>query len=154
MLDKVYDKALEYVGTKEVPGVEHNQTVVGWLECFAKNIGSWGQSRDETAWCAVFVSMVLHECGYRGTDDARAASYLKWGKPSKLDKGCVVVIKRQGGGQDNRTGSRAGYHVGFLNRVTKNYIVILGGNQSDSVRVSYFPRARYDIIALRKPAEE
>jgi len=154
-LNKIYDKALEYVGTKEVKGPEHNPTIVGWLKRFARNIGSWGRSRDETPWCAVFVSMVLAECGLglRGTEDARAYSYVKWGKPSKIEKGAVVVIRRKRGGADARTGSRDGYHVGFLNRITKNYVVILGGNQSNSVRISYFPRAGYDIIALRRPYE-
>jgi len=144
-----YQMAEQFIGVKEVPGPEHNPTIVGWLKRFAKNLGKWGKGRDETAWCAVFVSMVLQRCGIEGTNHALASKYATWGKPAKPDKGVVIVIKRKKEGPDSRTGSRAGYHVGFLNRITKRYYVILGGNQSNRVRVSYFPKAKYELVALR-----
>ena len=152
-MQHILDTARKYIGLKEVKGPGHNLTIVGWIKRFGKNLGRWGRSRDETAWCAIFVSKVLHECGYRGTDHALASKYIRWGKPAKITPGAVVVIKRKKKGGDRVTGSHAGYHVGFLVRLTKHYIVLLGGNQRDSVRVSYFSRKGYLIMGIRQPSE-
>jgi uncharacterized protein (TIGR02594 family) len=150
----VLHKASEYIGTAEVPGPEANPTIVGWIKRFAKNLKSkLALNSDETAWCAVFVSMVLTECGYRGTDHALASSYIKWGKPSKIEPGIVIVLKRIKDGSDPRTGSRAGYHVGILHSFGKHYIGLVGGNQSNEVRLSWFPRSKYQVVAMRRPTE-
>ena len=146
--------AKQYVGLAEIKGPKSNPTIAGWIKHYARNLGRWAFSRgDEIAWCAVFVSKVLDECGYRATNHGLAVKYASWGKPSRISPGAVIVIKRTKQGVDKRTGSRAGYHVGFLIRISRHYIVILGGNQSDRVKVSYFPRSKYDIVAIRKPSE-
>jgi len=152
-LDHIYEKATTFIGIEEIKGPEHNPTILGWLKQFGKNLGRWATGRDETAWCAVFVSMVLNACGYEGTNHALASSYTTWGVPSRPIRGAVIVIKRKKSGADTRTGSRAGFHVGILKLITKHYIVILGGNQSNKVCVSWFPRGKYDIVAIRRPAD-
>ena len=58
-----FDVAMSYRGLREVRGKLHNPTIVGWLRDFGRNIGRWGQSRDETPWCAVFVSHCLEAAG-------------------------------------------------------------------------------------------
>ncbi|HUW94447.1 MAG TPA: TIGR02594 family protein [Anaerolineae bacterium] len=152
-MQRILDIAKSYIGVKEVVGKEHNPTILAWLRKFGKNLSRWATGRDETPWCAVFVSKVLDEAGYRGTDHALARSYISWGKPAKFTPGAVVVIQRHEAGEDESTGSRTGYHVGFFVKVTKHHIVLLGGNQSNQVRVSYFPRRRYRICSIRQPVE-
>lgn len=152
-MQHILDKAREFEGIREVKGPESNPTIVGWIKGFAKNLKSkLALNTEDTAWCAVFVSMVLNACGYRGTDHALARSYITWGKPSKPVPGCVVVIKHLPG-PDSRTGSTGGYHVGFLVQLTKHFIVIYGGNQSNAVRLSQFPRYKYALVAVRMPNE-
>ena len=151
-MPKHMDIAYSYVGLKEIKGVGHNPTILGWLRDFGKNIGRWGKSRDETPWCAVFVSHCLAAAGMTTTESALAVSYATYGKPSKLVHGAVIVIKQRKTGADSSTGSRAGYHVGFLVRITRDYYVILGGNQGNRVSVKRFSKRRYEIKACRQPS--
>lgn len=145
--------AKSYIGLQEIRGPAHNPTILGWLQRFAKNIGRWGKSRDETAWCAVFVSHCLEAAGEKGTDHALASSYMTWGKPSKLRQGAVVVIQRKRG--PNVTGSgRGGYHVGFLWRWEKNWIRVLGGNQRNRVGINGYSKKNYEIVAIRWPGSD
>lgn len=143
--------AKSYVGLKEIPGKLHNPTIIGWLKKFALNIGRWGKGRDETPWCAVFVSQALDAAGYRTSEDARAASYVTYGRPSKFVPGAVIVIKRKRKGADRATGSRAGYHVGFLIETQRHYYKILGGNQRNRVSVALYSKKGYDVKAIRWP---
>ena len=145
--------ARDLVGTREIPGGKHNKVILGFLRAM-RNIGRWGKSRDETPWCAAFVHHCLKVVGIEGTGHALAKSYATWGRPSKVEQGAIIVIKRKREGGDKSTGSRAGYHVGFLIRITKHAFVILGGNQGDAVSVRYFNKRRYDLVALRKPVIE
>jgi uncharacterized protein (TIGR02594 family) len=146
-----FDIAESYVGLREIKGPKHNPTILGWLKKHAKNIGRWGRSRDETPWCAVFVSHCLSEAGHNTTGHALASSYLTYGKPAKLILGAVVVIKRKQSGKDRTTGSRAGFHVGFLIRVTRDHYIILGGNQGNRVSRKRFSKKKYDLKACRWP---
>ena len=143
--------AESYVGLKEIKGVGHNPTILQWLKKHALNIGRWGRSRDETPWCAVFVSHCLASAGYATTESALAASYKTYGKPAKFVPGSVIVIKRKKAGRDKATGSRAGYHVGFLLRTTHSHVYILGGNQRNRVSRGWYPKSKYDIVAVREP---
>lgn len=147
--------ARKYIGVKEVPGTASDPRITGWLYRFARNVKlSYIRLKgDEVAWCAAFVSAVLEECGYRGTDSALAVSYTKWGKPSKAVPGCVVVIKRRVSGEDKRTGSRRGYHVMFLERFGKNWIRGTGGNMRNQVRTASYSRKHYKVVAFRRPSE-
>ena len=154
VMEELLRTAESFIGVREVPGPKHNPEVVGWIRRFARNLKSkWALSRDETPWCAVFVSMVLEKCGYVPTYNALAASYITWGKPSRPVPGAIVVLRHKSAGPDKATGSRTGYHVTFLKRLTKHYIVCVGGNQRNSVRCSYYPRSKYTIVAMRQPAE-
>ena len=142
--------AKSYVGLKEIPGKLHNPTILGWLKRFAANIGNWGKGRDETPWCAVFVSHCLEAAGFESTRDARAISYRTYGKPAKFVPGAIVVIRRKRG--KNITGSnRGGFHVGFFHKMNKNYIWLVGGNQRNSVSIAAYSKKNYEIIAVRMP---
>lgn len=97
------------------------------------------------------MSQALDAAGYRTSEDARAASYVTYGKPSKFIPGAVIVIKRKRRGADRATGSRAGYHVGFLVEVQRNHYKILGGNQRNRVSKALFSKKHYDVKAVRWP---
>ena len=97
-------------------------------------------------WCGGFVAFCLQNAGVQPVaGGARAANWKKWGTVSLLGgnpdvpKGAVVVLTPTPGSQ------RSG-HVGFFSRFLsvdeKPRVELLGGNQSDTVQLSVFPRAR------------
>lgn len=118
--------AKKYEGTKEVPGTQFSNPVI---------VGFWKMARlsgiknDHVPWCAGFACAVFEESGIRSPRSDAAKSFLTWGvRIPMATVGCVVVFNRAGG-----------YHVGFC--VGKNragQLLILGGNQNDSVKVSAF----------------
>lgn len=152
-MPKHLDIALSYVGLKEIKGLTHNPTIVGWLHQFARNVKTRfiKMRGDEIAWCAVFVSHCLAAAGMQETGSALAASYVTYGKPSKLIPGAVIVIRRKKRGPDKSTGSRAGNHTGFLLRATKDRLYIVGGNQGNRVSKRWFSLKQYELIACRAP---
>jgi uncharacterized protein (TIGR02594 family) len=145
--------AESYIGLKEIKGTAHNPTIWGWLRKHATNVKrKWIERKgDEIPWCAVFVSHCLEAAGMQSTASAQAVSYATYGKPSKFIPGAVIVIKRKKTGSDKTTGSRAGFHVGFLSRVTKTHVLLIGGNQGNRVSRKWFPKRHYDIKACRWP---
>jgi uncharacterized protein (TIGR02594 family) len=93
---------------------------------------------DEVRWCAAFVNWCIKKAGLKGTNNAGAASWARWGK--KLDHprlGCIVVLD---------------HHVGFYaGDAGGGRFQLLGGNQSNSVNTS--PRRKNAVLAYRWPAE-
>jgi uncharacterized protein (TIGR02594 family) len=95
---------------------------------------------DEANWASSFVNYGFEKAHIQGTRDRRALSWLKWGVPLKKPAvGCVAVID-YGGGRG---------HVGFVEGVYQNMIVLLGGNQSNQVNLTAF--SAEDITAYRWP---
>lgn len=125
-------------GQKEVPGeAENNPRVLEYLAtCGAK------YKTDETPWCSAFANWAMIRAGKQGTNSALARSWLKWGEPIDEPRyGCVVVFKR---GTSNWQG-----HVGFFVRTEGDKILVLGGNQSNTVSIA--PRAKSDLLGYRWP---
>jgi len=145
------DYAEGELGQRELRGAKHNPRILGYHA--TTSLGDWGRSRDEVAWCSSFVNWCFVKAGVEGTDNALARSWLRWGRKVELEDwelGDVMVIKRKKRGADKRTGSRGGYHVGFPYRVTGRYVLLLGGNQSDSVCFSRYRWRRYLHVGLRR----
>ena len=142
--------AESYLGTRELVGAD-NPIILGWLDDMG-NIGKWGKSRDETAWCAAFVHGVLKEAGYQGSGHALARSYIEWGVPSELTLGSIVVLKYKGSANGG-TGSRAGYHVALLIRENRHSWRVIGGNQGNGVNYRNFPKRSFNLVACRRPDE-
>jgi len=87
------------------------------------------------------------------TKSAAARSWLEWG--DKLDaprEGCVCIIQQKVAGADASTGSTSGFHVGLLVHQDQEKVFLLGGNQSDSVKVSAFPFSKYTVRGYRWPS--
>ncbi len=107
---------------------------------------------DETPWCSSFVNWVMKKAGYSGTNNAQARSWLEWGEPLSSPRyGAITVIKRKGAQSDAATGSSTGFHVAFYVGSTATHIELLGGNQSDSVKISKFPLGSYEVHGYRWP---
>lgn len=122
----VLDVAKKYLGEHEILGSKDNQFI---LDCF-KHTG-YKADHDEVPWCAAFVCRVLDECGLPSTKSAAAVSYAHYGHPSALIPGSIVVFKWASGG----------HHVTFCHHlVDHDYVACIGGNQSDMVKISVFPR--------------
>jgi uncharacterized protein (TIGR02594 family) len=110
-----------------------------------RDAGQPARLNDEVAWCAAFVGACLERAGLASTRSLMARSYVRWGAPLQEGRfGAVAVLSR---GSDPNAG-----HVGFLLGETGGQIYLLGGNQSDTVTVAAFPKAR--LIGLRWPSAQ
>lgn len=105
---------------------------------------------DEVAWCSSFVNWCLGRAGVEGTHLASAASWVHWGAACTARYGAIAVIYSAGAA--NSSTSRSGNHVAFLVEETPTHYVLLGGNQSDSVKVSSFPKRKWKLKGYRWPA--
>ncbi|MBI4854324.1 MAG: TIGR02594 family protein [Acidobacteria bacterium] len=129
--------ALAEVGVKEFPGSGDNPRIVQYLK--STNLGAPSSSQDETPWCSAFANWCVEQSGYEGTDSAWARSWLNWGKKTTTpERGCIVVFSRDGGG-----------HVAFYIGETADHIEVLGGNQSNEVKISMYPKSR--LLGYRIP---
>lgn len=90
-------------------------------------------------WCAAFLNGILKRNGKKTTNSLAAASFRNYGKRvTKPIKGDIVVLK-----------GHVGIFVGFVTRNGKRYVAVLGGNQSNSVKVSYYPVKK--VVSYRRP---
>ena len=127
-------------GVKEIRGSEHNPRVLEY-----HSATSLKATDDETPWCSSFVNWCVKQAGLKGTNSAAARSWLNWG--AELDspkEGCIVVLSR---GNNPWQG-----HVGFFVDVREGKILILGGNQSNEVNISYYSGSR--LLSYRWPEAE
>lgn len=97
-------------------------------------------------WCAHFVNAVLKSSGMQGTDNFAARSFLKYGTETKSPiQGDVVVM--------SFTDDQSKGHVGFFDSYKtvngKPYIVVVGGNQSNSVSKKAYPIG--NVLGIRRP---
>lgn len=124
------DIAKKEIGQKEFDGVKHNPRI---LEYHKETTLS--AADDETAWCSSFLNWVFKKAGFVGSRSAAAKSWALWGE--KLDSpkyGCVVVFPN---------------HVGLFIKEVPLFVCVLGGNQKDEVRESWFYKR--NIISYRWP---
>lgn len=125
------------IGVREIKGPKHNSIIVQMW----KMIKRGGIKDDETPWCAAFVGACLEAVGVTSSRFESASSYLEWGVKCPFIYGAIAVIKRTGG---------SGYHVGFVVGVSaRGNVLILGGNQGDTVSIAEFARER--LVATRWP---
>ncbi|MFN8393493.1 MAG: TIGR02594 family protein [Bacteroidia bacterium] len=109
------------LGVKEIEGAKHNPRVIEYHATTGKF------KDDETPWCSSFANWVMLQAGQQRTGSALALSWANYGKKlSKPAYGSIAVFKHANG-----TG-----HVGFVVGVDKGRIQVLGGNQSNMVKIS------------------
>lgn len=106
-------------------------------------------------WCAAFVNAVLEVDGIPGSASVSdhplmARSFLAWGEPvlaEEIQRGDVVVFPR---GRVSWQG-HVGFYVETQTHRGKEYWVILGGNQDNTVNYQLFDPSR--AIAVRRGVE-
>lgn len=103
---------------------------------------------DKTPYCAAFANWCLVKAGFKGDNSALAASFAKWGRPTKGNKpglGAVAVIKFPEGG----------HHVTFVAGLSANgkMIATLGGNQGKGHEVSHSHVTTAWVVAYRYPSD-
>ncbi len=132
---KCLEIATAEIGVKEICGDRDNPRIVEYHQCTALKA-----TDDETPWCSAFANWVVNQLGLKGTDNAMARSWLRWGSPfPEPQPGCIVVLKR---------GAPPSGHVGFFVRKAPGGLIkVLGGNQGNCVKVSTFKEA--DVLGYR-----
>jgi uncharacterized protein (TIGR02594 family) len=138
-------------GVHEIPGDEDHPLIIEALAT-CDNLGEWAKNRDETAWCAAIITLAMERNGFTGTRHGLASRYLDWGMEMVGPQlGAVTIIRRKGGASDAATGSRRGFHVSLFKEAVDDGLWLHGGNQRDQIKVSFYPRRRYDILGYRWP---
>lgn len=125
------------LGQVEIAGPENNERIVEYGKYVDMEVVS-----DSLSWCATFVNYVLEKSGYKGTRSPVARSFSNWGR--KIEGpvyGCIVVLSR---GSVSWQG-----HVGFFVGFKGQDLLILGGNQDDSVSIKKYKRNK--VLAYRMP---
>ena len=124
------------IGVHETPGPESTKRILEYLSTVGISMNS-----DEIAWCSAFTNWVVIQAGGKGTNNAMARSWLNWGV--KIDNpfpGCITVLKR---------GNPPSGHVGIFKyrRSPGGWVQLVGGNQSDAVKLSFFQES--DVLGYR-----
>jgi uncharacterized protein (TIGR02594 family) len=138
--------ARKEIGVHEVRGGENPRI----LEYFRAT--TFPAKEDEIAWCSAFINWCMKQAGISGTHSAAARSWLTWGKAITVPQiGCVCVIQQKVAGKDPATGSTSGFHVALWLGEKDGFVSLLGGNQSDQVKISQFPLDKYKVQGYRLP---
>lgn len=141
-----FDLAQRFVGMKEIPGREDNPQILAML----KLDGDWPE-HDEVPWCSAFVNYIAWLLRLPRSKSLRARSWLTvgYGVDGFFNPGFdVVVLQRGGGAQPGPDVLDAPGHVGFYAGVDGGNILLLGGNQSNSVSVAAYPASR--VLGVRR----
>lgn len=138
-------EARRLVGVREQVGKGSNPAIMSW----AKRLGGWVASfytDDDIAWCGLFVAHVLGVTLPREPLPANplgALQYNKFGRQlTEPALGAIVTFTRSGGG-----------HVGLYLGEDATHFHILGGNQSNSVRISRIEKKRLSDVRWPKTGE-
>ncbi len=131
-----YDLAQRFVGVKETPGATSTPLVLAMLQLD----DTWPAS-DAVPWCSAFTNWIAWLLRLPRSKSLAAKSWLTVGRPITLEEAQpdsdIVVLTRLGGG-----------HVAFFAGLQGDDVLLLGGNQKDSVCVEAFPKA--DVLGVRR----
>ncbi len=106
------------------------------LEYFAAAGASWVKDDSLNAWCSAFMNWLAKTAGLATTRSLLARSWLDVGQPTETPEiGDLVVFWRDS--------IESGHgHVSLFIKKEGDYIVCLGGNQSDEVNISRYLASR------------
>jgi uncharacterized protein (TIGR02594 family) len=125
------------LGVKERSGPADNPRILEYeASCDLKH------AADSIPWCSYFMNWVMRECKMERSNSGAARSWLAFGvQLPGFKKYSIVVLKR---GKSLWQG-----HVAFAIRDDGDTILCLGGNMSDEVRYSSYPKK--DVLGYRWP---
>lgn len=139
-LNTTLDTALENGDSWQEYGTSPPNPYIG--NCYeicgiSRNTADGGKSG--VPWCAAFVSFMLYQSGIESLKTLSSQAYLRYGTEiewtdwSKVRINDIVVLT-------NRAKPSNG-HVGFFRGYNskKDQIILLGGNQSNKVKLSVYP---------------
>jgi len=144
-----YSLACRFVGTKEVPGQPSHPLILAMLRLDQ----DWPEG-DEVPWCSAFLNFVAWLLRLPRSKSLLARSWLGVGVPIDLEAACpgydIVILSRQAGeeeppGPDNLT---APGHVGFFAGLQGRHVLLLGGNQGNTVNIQAYDKGR--ILGVRR----
>jgi len=115
-------------GIREVPGAKHNPRIQEYL--MSTDLAQkYPYLPDEIDWCAAFVNWCIEKARIPSTNSALVHPWTKWGKAvSPPRRGAVTTFLWDDGFA----------HVSFYLGEVGNYVICLGGNQSDAVWISVY----------------
>ena len=145
-----FNIAERFAGIEEIGGNVDNPQIMAML----KLDNAW-PSNDEVPWCSGFVNYVCWLIRLPRSKDLRARSWLTIGQGidfGEAETGDIIVLKRGKGDQPGPDVIDAPGHVGFFAGYDTEHqlIEVLGGNQSDTVKISRYPRSR--LLGVRRLA--
>jgi uncharacterized protein (TIGR02594 family) len=142
-----FELAERFIGIKEVSGPTSNAAILAMLRLD----DSWPES-DEVPWCSAFMNYIAWLLRLPRSKSLAARSWLLVGASVALADAevgfDVVVLKRGSGAQPGPEVIKAPGHVGFYAGREGGKVVVLGGNQADSVCLARYPVQR--ILGIRR----
>lgn len=155
----LYSHAQRYLGVMERDGKGEDHPLIQW---WLSRCGLGFDAGDETPWCSAMMNGLAEDLGLPRTRSAAARSWLTVGEVVPPEEALIgfdlVVLKRGGGpGSPPQPGPEvvkgAPGHVGVFGGWVRSLgreesVIILGGNQSNSVKYQEFPRGM--ILGVRR----
>ena len=144
--EHAFDLAQRYAGIKEVGGSMDNPMSLAMLRLD----NEWPQN-DEVPWCSALMNYICWLARLPRSKSLMARSWLTVGKGITLEQaepGDVIILKRGTGEQPGPEVLKAPGHVGFYAGRFGEFIEVLGGNQSDTVKISRYPVKR--LLGVRR----
>ena len=142
-----FQLAQRFVGVREIAGKVSNPLILSMLTLDQ----AWPQD-DSVPWCGAFVNYVAWLLRLPRSKDLRARSWLRVGAGTDLEDAepgfDVVVLQRGGTDQPGPSVINAPGHVGFFAGLERDTVLLLGGNQSDTVSVSPYPTTK--VLGVRR----
>ena len=137
----LYDIGLRFVGMKEVPGQASNPAILAML----KLDQDW-PTGDEVPWCSGALNYWAWLLRLPRSKSLSARSWLGVGTPVNYNTASAaydVCVFWRGASDDGTTG-----HVGLFAGREPGRVLVLGGNQGDSVSIAPFPTER--LLGVRR----
>ncbi len=135
----LFQRALQDLGTKEIPGPSNNPKIMKFLQTLDSSI-----KEETTAWCSAALNYWANDLQLPRSKSLAARSWLKIGTktdaPSTITNSIAILWRVR---PDSWQG-----HVGVYLHHNKESVWLLGGNQGDKVSIQEFPIAQ--VLEFRK----
>lgn len=133
-------------GITEIEGPDSNPLIMAMLTID----DNWPQD-DDVPWCSGAMNFVCKLWRLPRSKSLRARTWLQIGEVIQIEDAepgfDIVILKRAGDNRGPEVISAPG-HVGFFAGLEGDRILVLGGNQGDSISIAYFRRD--DLLGVRR----